>query len=208
MSEHSLVWLREEALALKYVINIACGASVYDWPPQGQWRARFKTLKLTIDRGELSAVTHGAPANRFTHVRLADLWTFATTRAGDHSWDWLRDFCQSWATVRGDVLPTLDTAASSELGEDMDAAATVGPEAPTAFPDNAGSEGPQPKAHAETAKLRSKLKAWLKKKACADEARQFTKADFLDKAREEVDSRISITMFREVWRGIGKSKCR
>ncbi len=76
-------------------------------------------------------------------------------------------------TANGDVLPTLDTV---------------------------GAEGPQPKTHAEIAKLRNKLKEWLEKKACADEARQFTKAGFLDKAQEEVDQRITKNLFNEVWR--------
>ncbi len=67
-------------------------------------------------------------------------------------------------------------------------------------PDTAGAEGPQPKAHAETAKLRGELKTWIEESTRVEGAERLTKADFLQQAREEVDPQITKHLFNEVWR--------
>ena len=52
----------------------------------------------------------------------------------------------------------------------------------------------------ETAKLRKQLREWIEEFAATKEATGCVKADFLQRAREEVDTRITENMFKEVWR--------
>ncbi len=95
--------LRQESLKLKWVINLARGAPLKDWPPPDTyWNGIFLDLKDATGRGELPARVHHTK-ERFSTVRLDDLWPFVKNR--DDRWQPLRDFCQRWFTARGEEPP-------------------------------------------------------------------------------------------------------
>ncbi len=52
----------------------------------------------------------------------------------------------------------------------------------------------------ETAKLRTRLRKWIEEFAVTEEATGLVKTDFLQRAREKVDPRITDNMFKETWR--------
>jgi len=99
------------SLELRYVINFARDAeNPLEWPSYDVWRQdltiwwrRFNDLKNEIDLGHLSANLRGPVAHKGSRVQLDKLWSFAVVR--DHNWEWLRQFCQEWATARDVDLP-------------------------------------------------------------------------------------------------------
>ena len=94
---------------------------------------------------------------------------------------------------RSDLLRLWPASTPAEIRIDKEAfdhvlAAAVGPEAPTV------------KTQVEAAKLRGELKTWIEESTRVKGAGRLIKADFLQRAREEVDPRITKHLFNEVWR--------
>ncbi len=100
--------LQREWLRLGEVINLARGATTdleRDWPPPVPWLGRFADLKAAWEHDELQLGPRVITANKYTSTSLENLWRFAVRR--DDTWQWLRDFCQRWAAVRGVDLSSL-----------------------------------------------------------------------------------------------------
>jgi hypothetical protein len=77
---------------------------------------RFRALKAEIDDGELKATRRTVNANAQAFVRLSDLSGFASSHTGKE-WDWLREFCQRWSAVRGEILSDHNNSQKSEIDQ-------------------------------------------------------------------------------------------
>ena len=112
-------YLRRESLELKYLINIARGAPVGDWPPEDpHWLRLLEDIEFAILNSEIDGVVRRKP--RFHAVRLRPFWDWLIRpeRMDDSRWDPLRDACRQWAEARGETLHDRDKSAVTESESD------------------------------------------------------------------------------------------
>jgi len=92
--------LRNPAVRLKTIFNIARGVPRADWSLDEVWSPRWDVIADAIDRVELR-VSGTDPRLRIRTVRLDDLWNFLTLRKDDPGWSWMVPVCHRWAKQRG-----------------------------------------------------------------------------------------------------------
>lgn len=108
--------LKREALKLKEIINHCRGAPLTDWPPDEEiWVRRSQDLKrgIVIDDATVGGKINGE-VWRHSFIRLTDLWAFAMARPDRSHWDWLIEFCKSWAIALGVKLPVTHLKAATQ----------------------------------------------------------------------------------------------
>ena len=117
-------WLSTPRLELKPLLNLArgcdpTGGDPPDWPPEGEWLAIWKQLKMAIDLGDLPTPMHVMPnlpirwANSTTITDLELFWGFLADQPRNGCWDDLRWLCPQWGDECGRTLPSPQEAAKT-----------------------------------------------------------------------------------------------
>jgi hypothetical protein len=101
MTDPVKILLSGDTLSLQEVVNIARGAAPWAELRRGtlplEWELRYKNLRTYALSAELEAFGVAKPKD--LRVRLVVLASFATKQ--DEQWQWLKDLCQQWTSVRG-----------------------------------------------------------------------------------------------------------